>query len=319
MKTYHSLQNCRGFTLVELLVVITIIGILMGLTLPAVNASREAARQIQCMNHLKQLSTAVGTHLAEFNDRFPCGGLSDSPICNGDVLRGNIAHPTNDNDPNNQRGGWAFNILNYLGQSNLRNMTGEEGFFARLQTPLSFFYCPSRRKPANYWTLNRPHASDDIVMNCGDTCAKSDYAANAGYCANAQGYRHEVEDGGGIIYHFSMIYAKDVTDGMSQTLLLGEKNLDAAAYLENANRPDDDDCYLSGKNWDTLRSGISGRMYLDRYGFYDVNAFGSAHTNGVNMTFCDGHWKRLNYNLSAEVLRCLTHRSDGQSVSAFSH
>ena len=60
----------HGFTLVELLVVITIIGILIALLLPAVQAAREAARRAQCSNNLKQLGLAVLNYEAQ-NKTFP--------------------------------------------------------------------------------------------------------------------------------------------------------------------------------------------------------------------------------------------------------
>ena len=58
----------KAFTLVELLVVITIIGILVSLMLPAVQAAREAGRRTQCANHVKQIVLAMNSFHADFGE-----------------------------------------------------------------------------------------------------------------------------------------------------------------------------------------------------------------------------------------------------------
>ncbi len=104
-------QKCAGFTLVELLVVITIIGILIALLLPAVQAAREAARQVQCKNNLKQIALAALGH-EQNRGFFPTGGWGISWV--GDPDRGQTF-----GDAQHQPGNWLYSCLPFLEQETL--------------------------------------------------------------------------------------------------------------------------------------------------------------------------------------------------------
>ncbi|MDR1492054.1 MAG: DUF1559 domain-containing protein, partial [Planctomycetaceae bacterium] len=134
----------RAFTLVELLVVIAIIGVLIALLLPAVQAAREAARRMQCTNHLKQW--ALGCH----NHHDTLGAL-----------------PPLGKEGNDDRIGWTVWLLPYVEQSAIYQLAASGGTAAAVngttnydpfggnpwdtnylpwQTQISILICPSDPK-----------------------------------------------------------------------------------------------------------------------------------------------------------------------------
>ena len=307
-----------GFTLVELVVVIAIVGLLIALLLPAVMASREAARETECKNHLKQLATAMLLH-HEAHGHFPTDGWGYQWVGDPDQGFGQ-----------RQPGGWVFNILPYLEQESLRNLTGgmagaqKSSAMARvLQTPLPVFQCPGRRAVGlyKYTEVNYPLRNSDVPA----TAAKTDYAACAGHqkidaypgpasllpaVANAYQWP-DFSAMTGICFIRSTVRIADVVDGMSNTLMIGEKYVSLQEY-GGESLGDDQTMYI-GDDAD-IRRWTCGPPLPDRASIPDIQRFGSAHASGCCSAFCDGSVRVAPYSIDAEVYRRVGNRHDGQTV-----
>ena len=315
----------RAFTLVELLVVITIIGILIALLLPAVQAAREAARRLQCCNNLKQIGLGFLQH-EETHQFFPTGGWQYRMV--GDPDRG---------FDKRQPGAWEYNILPYIEQQALHDL-GEGSLLGsaaqsaankqRVTTPLAAYNCPTRR-PAILFAANP--ASPMYLTDPLTAVPRGDYAANSGdtdqeitwkgqpvpYASgDAPGFPWwPPEFFTGIAFERSEIKMCDVTDGTSNTYMIGEKYLNVDRYFDGLDGGDNQSLF-SGWNCDNHRCTLvsAGSPMQDQPGYTSVRIFGSAHAIGFHMALCDGSVHMINYSIDPETHRRLGNRHDGMTI-----
>jgi len=320
-------RHLCAFTLVELLVVITIIAILIALLLPAVQAAREAARQAQCKNNLKQIGLAFHHHHDAHGHLPTCGWyynwVGDSDLGFDDK----------------QPGGWVFNILPFIEQQAVYELPRDDdatritekqkaGAARMCQTIIEAFVCPSRRPAilypyyASFHGPNYPPANYDIP----ETMARTDYAANIG-----TNFRNPLDPvssckANGVCYDHSKVVFRDITDGTSNTFMVGEKNLQPDYYLTGTDPGDNGSMYQGAdvdiyrytvyKDTSTTPPTLRYPPMPDTPGTPLYFSFGSAHVNGFHMAFCDGSARMMSYSIDPELLRCLGERNDGMAIDA---
>lgn len=331
----RSVEAVRGFTLVELLVVIAVIGILIALLLPAVQAAREAARRTECVNHLKQLAMAGQNH-HDIYGYYPSGGWGYDWTGDGNRGAGKL-----------QPGGWTFSVLPFVEQQPLfQTGLGTKGN-ARLvsnaataETALAVLYCPSRRAAIPY-----PHTggnNHNSTSMSGKSCGKTDYAANSGDRRNndEKGAGPYIQgalpawyyDGlmpptaifkpvaqtyyMGICFQCSEIASRDVLDGTSLTYMYGEKYLNPNHYVDGKDSGDNEDAF-SGMDNDNFRTAnVLNPPMLDRVGISNTYVFGSVHPAAFNMAMCDGSVHNIRYDIDPMIHDRLGNRADGMSVDS---
>ena len=237
----------RAFTLVELLVVISIIGVLVGLLLPAVQAAREAARRMQCSNHLKQLGLALHNYHTTLG-RFP-SGYCTVPTRDGNGPPSAAIDPlTWDSAPG---WGWGALLLPYIEQGNMSDaLHFEFPIWAPINRPLvekqmPTFLCPSASGGSDPFTVRDQSGAPLSRFGAPIRLGRSHYVASHGQescwgeCGSAatgevftniytsettvvrvDGNAANVADGP--FYRNSNVRFRDVTDGTSTTIFLGE-------------------------------------------------------------------------------------------------
>lgn len=316
--------------------VVAVIGILVALLLPAVNAAREASRITQCAHNLKQIGLAVTTH-ASVHGHLPAGGWGWRWV--GEPERGFGAA---------QPGGWIYNTLPYLEQQAIHDLgSGSSGaerraaFAQRAQVPLPMFYCPSRR--SGLMACDTRRGQEPYNQNAVEFVARTDYAGNMGDKAPAFGfptgpktyvftdehatalhrsyandpsYRPFYVEATGVLFLIRYVRPRDIIDGMSTTYLAGEKYLDPNDY-ESGREPGDNQNLYIGNDQDNCRFTTGTvALWRDRRGVDNNFVFGSCHQSGVNMVLCDGSVHLVSYNVDLTVHKRFGNRQDQQAASS---
>ena len=305
-----------GFTLVELLVVVAIIGTLLGLLLPAVQSAREAARATACRNNIRQTGIALH-HLHDHKQRLPAGWRG--------VTRGQNPPVANDDVPG---WGWTADLLPQLEADGVHRLidftkpihdpaAASRNQSAREAVIPSFLCASDTRGPTEtggVFGIGTDDGEEETEVNgvryhqvdggpFAELCkvAKSNYVGVFGTT--------EVDGspaaGDGVFFRNSGVGFRDITDGLSKTAIVGERSSRLGGSTWGG--------VIAGAKAQRVRTvGIADHTPNHPAGHFDD--FSSGHPTGVHFLFGDGSVRRLDDRIDESVYRALCTRCGGEIV-----
>ena len=307
-RTDHRAPRRRGFTLVELLVVIAIIGILIALLLPAVQAAREAARRMQCTNHLKQWGLAMHNyHTAHNSLSYPnsrngasagCGSLATHPISWPPPL-----WPYIEQQPLYDQ--YDFNLPFH----HPYNQPGGTGNEPVVMVQLAEYFCPSDRNgmwlpPADSHTRSR----GNYVLNWGAADFCQDTATYPDYRLSPFGPNRTSK-------------FRDFLDGLTNTMLMSEviqARVDGDFDFRGDILNDDVTC-AQFMTLNTPNAGVDSNICVDLQRPAPCQrtsprhaAARSKHPGGVNVVFGDGSVHFIGDSISLYIWQAMGSSEGGE-------
>jgi prepilin-type N-terminal cleavage/methylation domain-containing protein len=308
----RSLRARRAFTLIELLVVVGIIGLLAAVLLPAIQASRESARRVQCLNHVKQIGLAIHNY-ADAHLRLPPACTSPLEIGVWNYAADHSAHLHS----------FASLVLPYFEESSLHSMIRfdvsalDPANRAAASTIVPVYRCPS--------FVGRDYSGGAKYTAVAPNLAIRNYVALGAtdmgslWAPNADGRRAP----NGSIYAQSQTRLKDITDGLSNTVLIAEtREQDVAVWIEGTGaaavgRPFSAD--------DVPGYGLN-RCALNYQPYYEWGDTGdsvdcqwgpsSMHPGVVSHLFADGSARFISDTIEPRLYDALITRAGGEVVES---